>query len=150
MVFLPQRVRPRQRSRCKCWSGDFDSDRSRLGCMPEICLEARFLPCHHVSSFDPRWMSISFLWGFFKWFFSGRACSICKVSGVSCGGFAGFPTFGLQALAWKWVRSATASCMALRVSLLPNVSLIPQNFDFAVNLVGTGMICSVSALIYTI
>lgn len=36
------------------------------------------------------YFSISFLWGFFKWFFSGKE---------TCGGFSQFPTFGLQA--WK-------------------------------------------------
>jgi hypothetical protein len=36
-----------------------------------------------------KYFSISFLWGFFKWFFSGKE---------DCG-FEQFPTFGLQA--WK-------------------------------------------------
>ena len=35
-----------------------------------------------------KYFSISFLWGLFKWFFSGIEC-----------GFDQFPTFGLQA--WK-------------------------------------------------
>ncbi|KAE8055063.1 hypothetical protein FH972_011930 [Carpinus fangiana] len=37
-----------------------------------------------------KYFSVSFLWGFFKWFFSGKE---------ECGGFAQFPTFGLKA--WK-------------------------------------------------
>lgn len=39
-------------------------------------------------------------------------------TGTRCGGFAVLPTFGMAALRWKW------------------------HFDFALNLVGTGMICS--------
>ncbi|XP_059443075.1 metal-nicotianamine transporter YSL1-like [Corylus avellana] len=37
-----------------------------------------------------KYFSASFLWGFFKWFFSGKE---------ECGGFAQFPSFGLKA--WK-------------------------------------------------
>lgn len=48
---------------------------------------------------------MSFLWGLFKWFYSGKGCAICKRPGAVCGGFSAFPTFGLQALKWKWVSS---------------------------------------------
>eukprot|EP00955_Chlamydomonas_euryale_P084405 363962-Chlamydomonas_euryale.AAC.1 len=60
----------------------------------------------------------TFGWGAFKWLFSGTRCALCAAPGGRCGGFESFPTFGLAALSWKW------------------------NFDFALNLVGTGMICS--------
>ena len=36
----------------------------------------------------------SFAFSMFKWFFSGK--------GTNCGGWGGFPTFGLQALKWTW------------------------------------------------
>eukprot|EP00195_Chlamydomonas_chlamydogama_P012501 CAMPEP_0202916382 /NCGR_PEP_ID=MMETSP1392-20130828/68467_1 /ASSEMBLY_ACC=CAM_ASM_000868 /TAXON_ID=225041 /ORGANISM="Chlamydomonas chlamydogama, Strain SAG 11-48b" /LENGTH=378 /DNA_ID=CAMNT_0049608799 /DNA_START=12 /DNA_END=1145 /DNA_ORIENTATION=+ len=65
-----------------------------------------------------KWFSVSFLWGFFKWFFGGKHCPICSTPGSSCGGFSSFPTFGLTAYKWSW------------------------NFDFQINLIGTGMICS--------
>jgi len=45
-----------------------------------------------------------------QWLYSGRACPVCKMPGVSCGGFAGFPTFGLDALVWKWVSLSGQDC----------------------------------------
>jgi hypothetical protein len=45
-----------------------------------------------------------------QWLYSGRACLVCKMPGVSCGGFAGFPTFGLDALVWKWVSLSGQDC----------------------------------------
>jgi hypothetical protein len=50
-----------------------------------------------------RWLTVSFAWGLFKWFFAGKGCATCKLPGMICGGFGSFPTFGLDALVWKWV-----------------------------------------------
>ena len=75
-----------------------------------------------------RWLGISFLWGFFKWFYSGRACSICRLPGVICGGFSAFPTFGLQALVWKWVRTPLVQLVlsiASRAPELPHFMVHP-------------------------
>ncbi|KAJ9173773.1 hypothetical protein P3X46_016878 [Hevea brasiliensis] len=63
-----------------------------------------------------KYFSISFLWAFFKWFFTGKeAC-----------GFAQFPTFGLQA--WKQTFffdfSATFVGAGMIVSHLVNLSLL--------------------------
>ncbi|EFN55181.1 hypothetical protein CHLNCDRAFT_57961 [Chlorella variabilis] len=59
-----------------------------------------------------KWFSFSFLFSFWKWFFTGNGDC-----GTVSGGFGVFPTFGLQALDWTW------------------------NFDFSQNYVGVGMLC---------
>jgi len=52
-------------------------------------IEMAWLYCRKQVSGFLKYFSVSFLWGFFKWFFSGtQGC-----------GFAQFPTFGLRA--WK-------------------------------------------------
>ncbi|BDA49724.1 probable metal-nicotianamine transporter YSL6 [Coccomyxa sp. Obi] len=56
------------------------------------------------------WGGTSFLFSFFKWFFSGSSDST-----AACG-FTSFPTFGMSALNYRW------------------------NFDFALTYIGVGMI----------
>lgn len=90
-----------------------------------------------------KYFSISFLWGFFKWFFSGKE---------ECG-FAHFPTFGLQAykktyaciclifLCFFWADQRFK--MAVFFFNLRLSDLICRfYFDFGATFVGAGMIVS--------